>query len=150
MTFMNMILDEQGISAGQVVTGSPDEYSSGFDRLLANADVQGIIEDNQEVYAKSENKAYEIIKKIEDSYGNKSFKSESLQIIFKKPKMLVSDTEKLGNIKQMIELGLIEDYEKFMIVDPNLTDEQAKEKAKKIAKSKRDLVKKLSINDNQE
>ncbi len=50
--------------------------------------------------------------------------------------MLTSDTELLANLATMIDLGLIEDYEKFIVVDPNLSVDQAKEKLKRINESK--------------
>lgn len=148
MTFLNMILDEQGIAVGQVVTGQADKYSSGFDRALANADVQSIIEENQDLYTRIENEVYSIIQAIESSTNMQALRSDSLQIVFKKPKMLISDTEKLSNLKQMMELGLLEDFEKFMIIDPNLTEGQAKEKAARINKSRKDLVSQLALNAN--
>ena len=46
--------------------------------------------------------------------------------------MLISETEKLGNIEKMETLGLLLPWEKFMLVDPNLTEKQAMEKWQKI------------------
>jgi hypothetical protein len=127
VTYLTMILDEQGINSAQVLSGG-EKFSSGLDRLLSQSDVQSLIEDNQDNYVRMEQELYECINAM---LGGK-FKSKYLQVIFKKPKMLTSDTELLANLEKMIELGLLEDYEKFIVVDPNLTTEQAKEKLKRI------------------
>ena len=52
--------------------------------------------------------------------------------------MLVSETDKLNNIQKMLELGLIEEWEKFMLIDPNLTEEEAKEKLARIKQAQVD------------
>jgi hypothetical protein len=129
-TYLTMILDEQGINSAQVLSGG-EKFSSGLDRLLSQSDVQSIIEDNQDSYVRFEQECYEVINAM---FGN-IFKSKYLQVIFKKPKMLTSDTDLLANLASMIDIGLLEDYEKFIVVDPNLSVEQAKEKLKRINES---------------
>jgi hypothetical protein len=47
--------------------------------------------------------------------------------------MLITDTERLTNLEKMIDLGLLEPWEKFVFVDPNMTEDQAKEKLARIA-----------------
>lgn len=128
LTHMAAILDEQGINSNQLV--KPNEtFTSGFDRLLASADVQDIIEDNQGYYRKVEQRIYQIIRLIYRNFLKRDiFKTDELQVIYKKPKVLVSDTEKLANIEKMNQLGLILPWEKFMLVDPNITEEEAREK----------------------
>ena len=128
VTHMGAILDEQGINSNQVI--KPDQsFTSGFDRLLASADVQDIVEDNQGFYQKVEEKVFKIVAAISKNFLKKDiFKSETISVIFRKPKVLVSDSEKLQNIKTMDDLGLLLPWEKFMIYDPNLTEEDAKTK----------------------
>lgn len=131
MTYLTMVLDEQGINSAQGIDGI-EKFSSGLDRLLSQADIQSIIEDNQDFYTRFEQHVFEIVNAIIGS----EFKSKFLQITFKKPKILSSDTEKLANLKTMLELGLIEEWEKFITVDPNMTNEQAKEKLTRIKAEK--------------
>lgn len=137
ITHMAAILDEQGINSNQLI--KPNEgFTSGFDRLLASADVQDIIEDNQGYYRKVEQKVYEIIRLIYKNFLKKEiFKTDYLSIQYRKPKVLISDTEKLANIEKMDSLGLVLPWEKFMLLDPNLTEEEAKEKYDKIIEIKR-------------
>lgn len=128
LTYMMMILDEHGMNSNQV-TKSGEKFTSGFDRLIANADVQDIIEDNQDVYTRLENGVYQVIKAMNDRDGNYTFKSEKLSVKFARPKILTSDSEKLDNLKKKKELGLWEIWELIMDADPNLSEEEAKAKA---------------------
>lgn len=140
LTHMSAILDEQGINSNQLI--KPDEnFASGFDRLLASADVQDIIEDNQGFYKKVEEKVYQIVAMIYKNFIKRDiFKSETVQIVYRKPKVLISDTEKLNNLKQMDELGLLLPWEKFMIFDPNLSEDEAKAKWEEFQKIKQEAV----------
>jgi len=137
LTHMQAILDEQGINSNQII--SPNEkFTSGFDRLLSSADVQDIISDNQQnVYFAVECEIYGIIQAIHKNFLKKDlFKSEEISIVYSKPKVLISDTEKLSNIEKMDQLGLLTPWEKFMLVDPNLSEDQAKEKWNEIKTEK--------------
>lgn len=128
LTYLSMILDEQGINSNQIINPN-EKFTSGFDRLLSSADLQGIIESNQDLYYTVEQHVYKIIKKMfmNEGEGGK-FRSENVQVIYKKPKILVSDREKLENLKLMEDLGVLLEWQKFQIMDPNLTDEQARER----------------------
>lgn len=143
ITHMSAILDEQGINSNQIV--KPDEsFASGFDRLLASADVQDIIEDNQGFYGKVEQKIYKIIQSIYRNFIKRDiFKSEEINVIYKKPKVLISDTEKLTNIEKMDELGVLLPWEKFMIIDPNLSEDDAKLKYETLEKIRRERVSRI-------
>lgn len=125
LTFMLMILDEHGMNANQSIKGG-ERFSSGFDRLIANADVQDTIEDNQDVYTRAENQVFQIIKAMSLRDGNFTFASRKLNCRFARPKVLSSDTEKLSNLKSKKELGLWEEWQLLQESDPNLTEADAK------------------------
>jgi hypothetical protein len=146
ITHLQAILDEQGISSNQIIQPN-EKFTSGFDRLLASADVQDIISDNQQnVYKAVEENIFGIIKGIYKNFIKKDlFKSEELGIVYTKPKVLISDTEKLSNIEKMDQLGLLAPWEKFMFMDPNLSEEDAKEKLEEIKKYKLKQIESLSI-----
>ena len=61
-----------------------------------------------------------------------TFKSEKLKVRFARPKILSSDSEKLDNLAKKKALGLFEDYELIMEIDPNLSEDEAKEKAARL------------------
>jgi hypothetical protein len=137
MTYLKQVLAEHGITTSAGVSSDGSDFSSGLHMMIANSDVQSIIEMNQELYVDAEKQMFDIIKAWE-SFNNKTFfkPEDELNIKFKKPKMMISDKETLENIQKMLELDLIEDHEALMMFDPNLTDEMAKEKLARI-KTKR-------------
>jgi hypothetical protein len=147
LTHMQAILDEQGINSNQII--SPNEkFTSGFDRLLASADVQDIISDNQQnVYLGVEREIYKIVKEIYKNFINRNiFNSEDLSVVYQKPKVLISDTEKLTNIEKMEQLGLLSPWEKFMLIDPNLSEEDAKAKLEEIENFRASRIEALNPN----
>jgi len=139
VTYLQTIIDEQGINSNQVI--NPNEsFTSGFDRLLSMADVQGIIEDNQKMYAKVESDIYRIIRTQLASVGQNTLPEEGFKIIYRKPTILLSDKEKLENLKMMKDLGLWSDWELVQMYDPNLADDEAKDKLSRIAQEKADYL----------
>lgn len=140
LTFMQLILDEHGINSNSVIKQG-ETFTSGFDRLLSSADVQDIIEDNQDMYTRVENEVYKIIQAMHLRDGSFVFKSEKLKVKFARPKILTSDSEKLDNLKKKKELGLWEEWELVIEADPNLTEEEAKEKVKRVkAAAKENMI----------
>jgi hypothetical protein len=130
-----MILDEQGINSNQVVNPN-EKFTSGLDRLLSSADVQNIIEDNQEKYLTLEHEVFEIVKQCNLVLGGYKYQSDELSVTFLKPKMLISDSEKLENLKKKKELGIFEDWELLQDYNPNLSEEDAKARVEKLKSSR--------------
>jgi len=136
------ILDDHGIKSKGSIEGSSDKFSSGFDRLLSEADVQDLIEGNQTIYADElEPELFLTLKAFEQAMNQTTFnKTEMLQVHFEKPKVLISDKETLENIEKREALGLMLPHEKHMILNPNLTEEQAKEREEKIKAFKKEQL----------
>jgi len=130
VTMMNSILDEYNISSNGVVNDL-EKFSSGFDRLLSNADIQDYIEEVQGIFRKVEEFIFELM----NSANNNMFGNE-FNVVYAKPKVLITDTEKLNNIKLAYELGVIQEHEKLMIYDPNLSEEDALDKMRRIRDEK--------------
>jgi len=128
------ILDDYGIKAKGSLEGGADKFSSGFDRLLSEADVQDIVEDNQNLYSFTlEQGTFSIYSAYEEAMANFSYRGEEeLAVTFEKPKVMISDKETLENIEKRDQLGLILPHEKHLIINPNLTAEQAKEREEEI------------------
>lgn len=124
-TALTMIFDENDVNGNSALKNG-ESFTSGFDRLLANADVQEVIEDNQDLYSRCENEAYKIILAMNKRDQTYLFTSEMLKLTYLKPKILSSDTEKLNNLEKKKNIGLWEEWELLQEKDPNLTDEEAK------------------------
>jgi hypothetical protein len=124
--YLKQILSEQGINSAQAISGETEQFNSGLDRMIAQADVQWLIQENQEMYLDLENEAFEIIKAWESLKGNNEFDQyDEIKVIYEKPTVQISDTEKLNNIKMLLDLGLKSRAQALQILDPNLSDEQA-------------------------
>jgi hypothetical protein len=140
------ILDDQGIKAKGTIEGGAEKFSSGFDRLLSEADVQDLIEDNQTTYADElEPELFDCLKAYEEAMNQTTFaKTDMIEVHFEKPKVLISDKETLDNIAKREELGLMLPHEKHMIMNPNLTEEQAKEREAAIQEFKKQQIKEMA------
>ena len=136
MTYMKQVMNEHGLKNTSAVGSEGQDFSSGLQMAIANSSVQDIIEANQQIYTQVEKEMFEIIKTWEALRGNSVFsEDDELEIIFKKPKVMISDAEVLANIEKRLSLGLIEKWEALMILDPNMGEKEAKEKAATIMKS---------------
>ena len=132
------ILDEHGIKSKGGIEGGTEKFASGFDRLLSMADVQEIIEENQMLYEENiEQGIYELIQANERAMNKQTFRSENIQVTYEKPKPMSTDKEILEVIEKKKNLGVIEDWEALVILNPNLSEEQAKEKLKRINEAKK-------------
>lgn len=143
MTYAAMIMDENGIQPKKSIDQA-EQFTSGIDRMLSESDVQDIVEDNQDIYTKVEEDIFKIVSLQSAASGAGSYASEEMRAIYQKPKMLVTDTEKLNNIEKMLALGLIEEWEKFIIIDPNMTEEEARKKLEDIQNDKNEKLKAMS------
>jgi hypothetical protein len=141
MTFVNMVMDEQGLSGTQSLDGNVQSFTSGLDRMIAQSDVQDIIEINQEEYFRFENGIYAIVKAQLESVSDGSLSDEAIRVIYRKPKMLISDTERLNNLEKALNLGLLEEWEKFLVYDPNMTEDEAKQKLARMRASENQRMK---------
>lgn len=128
--YATAVLKEHGISGE--MSGDNHKFTSGLDRLLSQMDTTEIIEENQELYALAEKQLFSIIKAFNEITGRPRFLSESLNVIYKKPKPLQSEKELLELIEKKLDLGLIEKYEALLILDPNMSPEAAKAKLQNI------------------
>ena len=140
MTYASMILDEQGINTTQL-TNPNEKFTSGLDRLIASADVQNTIEDNQEKYLDLEHEIFEIVKKCNIVLGGYKYNSDDLTVTFLKPKMLISDSEKLDNLKKKKDLGIFEDWELLQDYNPNLNEAEAKKKIDDMKNNRMNIIK---------
>jgi len=137
MNYLKQILQEHEIEGVNMELGESNALS-GISKAISGSSVQKVIERNQQIYSNTEKKMFEIIKAWDIFNGTRMFSNEDeLQIIYPKPKILTSDSETLKNIKEMLDLGLIEEWEKFIKMDPNLSEQEAMEKLERIKKEEK-------------
>ena len=129
------VLDEHGITTQSSKSGN-SAYSSGLERLIANADVSDKIRSNQMIYADVE----ESVKDILTAYGYLRQTDEPYNVIYEKPKVMISDAETLANIEKRLNLGLITKLEALQIIDPNLSDDAAQDKLDLINEEKQNNI----------
>ena len=134
--YVRGVLDENGISGGEFLTGNVREFTSGLDRAIAQADVTNQVEAHQGEYANVEDEIFQIVKAYQEIENKDRFVSEKLAVSYRKPKVLISDAETLANIEKQLKLGLIEEWEKFKIMNPNLSEEECRSKLERINKEK--------------
>jgi hypothetical protein len=143
MTYASAILDEHGLSSS-VVTGTNQTFTSALDRIIANSDIQDLIEDNQEMYSEIEKAAYKIIgAQLRSINSNVELPPDELVVVYPKPKVLVSDSEILDNMKKMKELGIFQDWELLQVFDPNLDQDEAQEKIGLLSQAKAEAIEAL-------
>lgn len=136
MNLINLILSNNGINSGEVVNGGVQDFASALDRMISQGDCMDSIEENQGLYADGEQEVFEIVKSAEQAENKFPFKSDRVQTIYKKPKPMRSDKDIRAEVKEKRELGLIHEWEKFKILDPNLTDEECKDRLNSIDKER--------------
>ena len=142
LTYLKQILAEHGITTAQGVSGDSESFSSALEKMISEAPVQHIIEANKDLYVNMEQQMFSIIKAWEDFLGKSIFEAEDeIDVRFKKPVLMVSDNEVLQNIKLQLELGLIEEFEKYKVIDPNMSDDKAREKLERVNQGKLDKMK---------
>ena len=137
------ILDDQGVKSKGSVEGGAEKFASGFDRLLSEADVSDLVQDNQGTYSDElEPDMFSILSAYEIAMNQQTFsKTKDLEIHFEKPKVLISDKETLDNIKLRDELGLMLNHEKHIIMNPNLTEKLARKREEDIQAEKQEKMK---------
>jgi len=129
--YLMQVLHEHGIENVNIDGGVND--MNGISRVIASASVQKVIHKNQQTYSRMEKKMFEIIKAWDEFNGTRMFnEDDDIMIVYPKPKVHVSDEQTLNNIEKMLQLGLIEEWEKFVKMDPNLTEKEARGKLARI------------------
>lgn len=135
--YAEQVLSQHGITSGQAA----GEFNSGLERLIANADVTDIIDSNQAYFAEIEEEVANIVKVYGEKFGEFSIRKEDeFRVVFPKAKVTISDAETLQNIKTRMELGLITEVEAMQIIDPNLDDDDAREKLELIKAEKQEKL----------
>jgi hypothetical protein len=140
MTYMQAVMKEHGITSGSAV--GTETFSSGLERAIANANVDDLIMKKQEQMVEVEKQVFEIVKTYERVVFNRPTfqEQDELMVVFRKPKVLMSDSETLMNIEKKMMLGLMSKAEALMVLDPNMTEEEAEDKLEEISEENLNIL----------
>ena len=136
MDYAATVLSDNGLE-GASLSGNMEKFASGFERLIASASVVEVQKENQGIYSKIEKKVFEIIKKYDEVNGTNLFsKDDRIEVKYQEPQVIKSEMDKLAIIEKRDELELDEPHEKYIIDNPTLSPDAAKEKLVRIMKAK--------------
>lgn len=125
-----------------------NNFASGISRMIENAEAIMAIEDKQKMFQDAERKLHEILVawqnylfdkgELEEKYEKIGKLKEDLnvRVKFMDPKPVITEQEKLNNLKIRKELGLNELFELVMIDNPDLNEDDAKEKVARLVEEK--------------
>jgi len=134
------------------------QFPSGIAMLIEMSEAVNEVIDTQEMFVDAERKEWEIVKRWQNLYFDKKALTgrfaaigkfpEDLVVstVFKERQPVVTENEKLNNIKIRKDLGINTMLELIMIDEPQLKLEQAEEKLKKILEEKIEAMGRFSIN----
>ena len=141
---LKAILDENDVKGGESMDGQ--DYTSGFHLALSKLDTTEVIKFNQEHYTDNEKEMYQIFKAYDMALKQNKLRSEDITIIFKEPDPVTSKDERIEQAIKLEQNGFIEPHEKFVILDPSMDLEAAKEKQEVIDKLKAERVSQFMVN----
>lgn len=148
LSYLKQVLSEHGITSSQSIDGENEQFTSGLDRMIANADVNKIIYKNQETYKEIENEVFDIIKTYYKILGNNIFNNvEELMIYFPKATVQITESDVIKNVVSLLDAGLITKAKALMKLNPNLTEQQAQDELNSINEEKSALVESMNTQD---
>jgi hypothetical protein len=136
--YLSLFLTSQGLSPTVISSNSQiEKYTSGIDRFLAMVEKFEASQSDMALFRNVEAEIYEIIKAWNNTFYQATengftpelsgvFLDESSQLMvqFKRPSMLMNETEKLGVIEKKMDLGLMTRAE-AIAEDRSITVEEA-------------------------
>lgn len=143
--YVALLLSTNNLSPRMVSTSlDAVNFPSGIAMLIEMSEATDDISDKQESYKDSERLEWEIVKRwqnylfdrnaLADKFAEIGRLPEDLDVMirFHEQKPVVTEDQKLANIKARRELGINSEVELLMIDNPDLTQQQAEEKLLKI------------------
>ena len=138
------VLNEHDVTSGESSSGG-QSFTSGFHLALSKMDTNQVIENNQDLYRIVEQELYNICKAYLDKTGVKKLKTEKPIVHFAKPAPSKSVKELLEEIKIKKDLGIITKPEILMMLNPNMTEDQAKAQIDKVKEESMEAVAEFGI-----
>lgn len=133
LTYLKQVLSQHGITSNQAISGDVESFASGLDRMIANADVNKIVQKNQQVYAELEDDVYQIVRRWEELLGVNLFRDiPELLVYYPRPTVQISESEVIKNVISLLDAGLITKEKALMKLNPNLSPDQAEMEAEEL------------------
>jgi hypothetical protein len=145
--YVALLLTTNNLSTRAVSTelsGSSD-MASGISLIIDKAESIEDVQDQRDVFQKNEPEIFKRIQKwqavykdkLKDEYKKNILPNEfKIDLKFADARPIMSEKEKLENIKLRKELGINTMIELLMLDDPSLTEKQAEERLKKLLEEK--------------
>lgn len=150
--YVALLLSTNNLSPSSVsVKLDTSNFPSGIAMLVEKSEATGSVEAKQKKFVRGELTLFEAIKRWQNVlHGSNSLDDEFNKLgpipddfrpipKFHDTKEVITEGEKLDNLKKRKELGLNTEAELIMMDNPGMTEEQAKEKLLKIKKEKVEL-----------
>lgn len=147
--YVALLLSTNNLSPSNVaVKLDPSDFPSGIAMLIEKSEATDNIESAQKHFYHAEQCIWEVVKRWQNIYAATNSLSDEfasvgampedlkVSIKFNDTKEVVTEKERLENIKLRKELGLNTEEELLMMDNPGMTQEQAAEKLKKIKEQK--------------
>lgn len=139
--YVALLLSTNGLSPTNVANAiDASQFPSGISLLIEQSEVSGKIEDKQEIMSHVEHDTFEIIKSWQNYLFDKGALTDAFQKIgalpddlsitvrFNTQKPVITEKEKLENLKTRIDLGINEKVDLIMMDNPDMTREDAEKK----------------------
>lgn len=144
-----LLLTTNNLSTAGVSTsmGTPSGFTSALHAMVDKSESMEDVQDQQQIFLDNEPKMWDVINKwlmlyeqegtlVEELQGLTIPEDMTVNVQFLQPTPIVSEGEKLANIKLRKELGINTMEDLIKIDQPNLTDEEAHEKLEQIQEQK--------------
>lgn len=130
------VLSDNGLE-GASLAGKNVNFTSALERMIANASVDEIRSENISTYRCVEEDVFQIIKAYDQLNGTRLFgKDDTFSITYPEPELMVSQRERIEIVEKKKALGVLEEFEVLMELNPGMTPQDAKSKLKRLKKEK--------------
>lgn len=134
----------------KVDLGSGSEFPSGIAQMIDKSESTEDVKDQMQIFLDNEPRLWRVIGKWLDLYRSKGLLTEDLKNIeynwdalsinIKEPQTIISESEKLDNLKKRKELGLNTMLELILIDNPGMNDTDAEKKLLELIEEKQKAI----------
>lgn len=147
-TILAMVLSTNDLSPRNISARlEANNAASGIALLIEQSESTSDIQDTQQLFRDKEPLMWHIIKKWREVYDDNlvkdqqdipAFSDDNVRLVFNQIRPVVSESERLANLKTRKDLGLSTMKELLMLDNPDLSEEEAKQRIEEIANEKQE------------